>query len=167
MNIVVTVDNNWAIGSRGNLLVSIPNDQKMFRELTAGKVVVMGRRTLESFPQGMPLPNRNNIVLSRNTSYKVRGAMVVHSLDELMDSLKQYRTEDVFVIGGSSIYEQLIEYCDVAHVTMIDHEYSADTHFCNLDKRADWEITADSDEMTYFDLPYTFLRYERVKNSKK
>ncbi len=161
MNIIAAVDNNWAIGNKGQLLVSIPNDQKHFREETTGKVVVLGRKTLQTFPQGMPLQNRRNIVLSKDKNYQVKGAQVVHSVEELLEELKQYPSEDIYIIGGQSIYEQMLPYCDVAHITKIDHEYQADTYFPNLDKDENWEITADSDEMTYFDIPYTFYRYER------
>lgn len=163
MNIIVAVDNNWAIGNKNELLVSIPNDHKRFREETTGKVVVLGRKTLATFPQGLPLKNRTNIILSRDKSYKVKDALVVHSVEELLEEVKKYNDEDVYVIGGDSIYHQLLPYCDVAHVTKIDHEYEADTYFPNLDKDDNWEITADSDELTYFDIAYQFIKYERKK----
>ena len=163
MNLIVAVDNNWAIGNKNKLLVSIPNDMKHFREETTGKVVVLGRKTLETFPQGQPLKNRTNIILSRNAKPAVKGAVTVHSGEELLEDLKKYDDEDVYVIGGDSVYKQLLPYCNVAHVTKIDHEYEADTYFPNLDRDPEWEITADSDEQTYFDLPYQFLKYERIK----
>ncbi len=163
MNLFVAVDNNWAIGYQNELLIRIPNDHKHFREETTGKVVVLGRKTLETFPQGLPLKKRTNIILSKDTSYQVKDAIVVHSLEELLEELKQYRTEDVYIIGGESVYRQLLPYCDVAHVTKIDHEYQADSYFPNLDKDEDWEITADSEEQTYFDIAYRFLKYERKK----
>lgn len=163
MNLIVAVDNNWAIGNKNKLLVSIPNDMKHFREETTGKVVVLGRKTLETFPQGQPLKNRTNIILSRNAKHEVKGAITVHSVEELLEELKKYDDEDVYVIGGDSIYRQLLPFCNVAHVTKIDHEYEADTYFPNLDRDPEWEITADSDEQTYFDLPYQFLKYERIR----
>ena len=161
MNLVVAVDNNWAIGYKNQLLISIPNDHKQFRQMTTGKVVVLGRKTLDTFPQGLPLKNRTNIILSKNSDYKVKDAVVVHSVDELLSELKKYDDEDIYVIGGESIYRQLLPYCNVAHVTKIDHEYMADAYFPNLDKDENWEITADSDEQTYFDVAYTFIKYER------
>ncbi len=163
MNLIVAVDQNWAIGKNNQLLVRIPADQKFFRETTTGKVVVMGRKTLESFPNGQPLKNRTNIVLTRNKDYAVKGAIVVHSMDELHDELKKYNSEDVFVIGGEKIYEQLLDECDVAHVTKIEFAYDADSYFPNLDENPDWEITGDSEEQTYFDLEYYFYRYEKKK----
>lgn len=163
MNLIVAVDNNWAIGNKNKLLVSIPNDMKHFREETTGKVVVLGRKTLETFPQGQPLKNRTNIILSGNPNYEVKGAIVVHSVEELLAELKKYDEQDIYIIGGDSVYKQLLPYCTVAHVTKIDHEYEADSFFPNLDKDPEWEITADSEEQTYFDLAYQFLKYERVK----
>lgn len=163
MNIIAAVDRNWAIGQKGRLLVSIPNDQKHFREETIGKVVVSGRRTLQTFPQGMPLQGRTNIILSKDRNYQVRGATVVHSIEELLRELEKYPTEDVYCIGGESVYAQLLPYCDTAHITRIDHAYEADAHFPNLDRDPEWVITADSDEQTYFDIAYTFLKYERKK----
>ncbi|MBR1702158.1 MAG: dihydrofolate reductase [Lachnospiraceae bacterium] len=161
MNLIVAVDNNWAIGHKNELLIRIPNDHKHFREETTGKVVVLGRKTLETFPQGLPLKNRTNIILSTKKDYQVKDAIVVHSVEELLEELKQYPDEDVYIIGGDSVYKQMLPYCNVAHVTKIDHEYAADAFFPNLDKDEEWEITADSDEQTYFDIPYQFLKYER------
>lgn len=161
MNLIVAVDSNWAIGNKNELLIRIPNDHKFFREETSGKVVVLGRKTLETFPQGLPLKNRTNIILSRDKNYRVKDAIVVHSLEELLEELKKYASEDVYIIGGESIYRQMLPYCDVAHVTKIDHAYEADTYFPNLDRDEAWEITADSDEQTYFDIAYSFVKYER------
>ncbi len=161
MNIIVAADKNWGIGNQNSLLVQIPRDQKFFREMTTGKVVVMGRKTLESLPQKQPLQGRINIVLTRDKNYKVKGAIIVHSIEELMEELKKYSDEDIYIIGGESVYQQMLPYCKVAHVTKIDYEYQADTHFPNLDEMSEWKITADSEEQTYFDLEYVFLKYER------
>lgn len=163
MNCIVAVDENWAIGYKNELLVRIPADQKFFRQETTGKVVVLGRKTLETFPQGRPLPNRTNIIVSTKKDYQVKDAIVVHSIEELLEELKQYDTEDVYIIGGDSIYKQMLPYCDTAHVTKIDRAYEADSYFPNLDEMEEWEITADSDEQVYFDLTYHFLKYERKK----
>lgn len=163
MNLIVAVDDNWAIGLKNKLLVSIPADMKFFRETTTGKVVVMGRKTLESFPGGQPLKKRTNIVLTKDKNYRVKDAVVVNTIDDLLEELKQYDEKDVYVIGGESIYRQMLPYCKVAHVTRIHHEYEADTYFPNLDEMDEWIITGVSDEETYFDLEYEFVRYERVK----
>ncbi|MBR5565702.1 MAG: dihydrofolate reductase [Roseburia sp.] len=163
MNLIAAVDQNWAIGNKNELLVKIPADQKFFRETTTGKVVVMGRKTLESFPNGLPLKNRTNIVLTRDMNYEVKDAIVLHSLDELHEELKKYPSEDIYVIGGETIYRQLLDECDVAHITKIEFAYEADAYFPNLDELPEWKITADSEEQTYFDLEYYFYKYERVK----
>ena len=163
MNIIAAVDRNWAIGRNNGLLVSIPADMKFFRQMTTGKVIVMGRKTLESFPNGLPLKNRTNIVLSSRPDYSVRDAVIVHDLEELSAELEKYDTDDIYVIGGESIYRQLLPMCSTAHITKIDHVYEADAWFPNLDEDPSWQITADSDEQTYFDLEYRFLKYEKVR----
>lgn len=161
MNLIVAVDKNWGIGYRNKLLVSIPEDMKFFRSETSGKVVVMGRKTLESFPNGLPLKNRTNIVLTKNPNYQVKGAVVCHSVEEILEELKKYPTEDVYVIGGDSIYRQFLPYCNVAHVTRIDHVYEADAFFPDIEKMPEWKLTGESEEKTYFDLEFTFCRYEK------
>ncbi|MDE6906826.1 MAG: dihydrofolate reductase [Lachnospiraceae bacterium] len=163
MNLIVAVDENWAIGKDNKLLVSIPSDMKFFRETTTGKVVVMGRKTLESFPNGLPLKNRTNIILTRNRDYKVKDAIVVHSVPELLIKLEKYNSEDIYVIGGDSVYRELLPYCDVAHVTKINHVYAADAWFPNLDEMEEWWTTGESEEQTYFDLEYMFVRYEKKR----
>ena len=144
MNIIVAVDKNWAIGKENKLLVSIPADMKFFRSTTTGKVVVMGRKTLESFPNGLPLKNRTNIVLTKDKNYKVKDAIIVHSIEEALEELKNYASEDVYVIGGDSIYAQMLPYCDTAHVTKIDFGYEADAWFPNLDENEEWKIAEES-----------------------
>ena len=161
MNAIAAVDANWAIGNKNRLLTSIPADMKFFREKTMGHVVVMGRKTLESFPNGLPLKNRVNIVLTANRSYKVKDAIIVHTKEELLEELKKYDSIELYVIGGGSIYEMLIPYCDTAYITKIDHVYAADTYFPNLDQMDDWEMTEVSEEQTCFDLEYVFAKYER------
>lgn len=163
MNLIAAVDANWGIGYKNKLLVSIPDDMKFFRETTTGKVVVMGRKTLESFPNGKPLKNRTNIVLTKDPNYRVDGTIVVHNMDELHEELAKYPSEDIYIIGGESVYRQLVDECDVAHITKIDFSYEADAYFPNLDEKEEWVITADSEEQTYFDLEYYFLKYERVR----
>ena len=166
MNIIAAVDSNWAIGYQNSLLVRIPRDQQIFREMTEGKVIVVGRRTLESFPQRQPLKNRVNIVLSRDQTYAVKGAVVVHSIKELMETLEQYDEKDVYVAGGASVYGQLLPYCDTAYITKIDYTYQADAYLPRLDQTADWQLTADSEEQTYFDIEYYFQKYERKNRGK-
>lgn len=163
MNLIVAVDKNWGIGKNNKLLVSIPSDMKFFRSETNGKVVVMGRKTLESFPNGMPLKNRTNIVLTRDQNYQVKDTIVVHDIPELLEELKKYPDDQIYVLGGGKVYEELLPYCNVAHVTKIDFAFEADTYFPDLDKMEEWQITATSDEQTYFNLEYSFVKYERIR----
>lgn len=161
MKAILSADRNWGIGYQNRLLVSIPSDMKFFRQTTTGKVVVMGRKTLESFPNGMPLKNRTNIVLTGNKDYHVKDAVIVHSREELLEELKKYDSDEVYVIGGESIYRMLLPYCDTAYVTKIDRAFQADTFFPNLDEMDEWVMTEESEEQTCFDLEFTFTKYER------
>ncbi len=160
MNIIVAADKKNGIGYQGKLLVTIPFDQQLFRKETIGKVVVMGRKTLESLPGGRVLEGRTNIVLTHKESYQCKGAIIVHSVDEALEELKKYRSEDVYVIGGESIYREFLPYC--IHLTRIDYVYEADTFFPEISKD-EWALTDVSDEQTYFDLVYDFRCYERIK----
>ena len=163
MKAIVAVDSNWAIGNKGKLLVSIPADQKNFRNETLGKTIVYGRKTLETFPQQVVLPKRNNIILSTKKDYRVKDAAVVHSKQELLDLVSDLPTDEVYIIGGSSVYKEFIDLCDTAIVTFIDKEYEAHSYFPNLDADSDWELVDESDEQVYFDLTYTYRIYERKK----
>jgi len=163
MNLYVVADANWAIGRGNELLIRIPREQKLFMEETAGKVVVMGRKTFETVHHGLAIQGRTNIVLSRNKALQIKGAIVVHSVEELLEELKKYPLEDVNIVGGESIYQQMLPYCKVAHVSKLDYAYTGDRYFPNLDKAPDWKLTADSDEQVYFDVTYEFLRYEKVE----
>lgn len=162
MNLIAAVDRNWAIGRNGKLLVSIPQDMVYFRQMTTGKVVIMGRKTLESFPKKKPLRNRaENIVITRQTDYQAEGATVVHSVEEALNAAARYDTRDVFVIGGGEVYRSLLPYCDTAYITKIDFAYDADTRLPDLDHDPEWEKVRATDELTYFDLVYEFDTYRR------
>lgn len=163
MNLYVVADSNWSIGKGNNLLIRIPREQKFFMEETAGKVVVMGRKTFQNIYQGLAVRGRMNIILSTNKSLQIKGALVVHSIEELLEELKKYPSEDINIVGGESIYAQMLPYCQVAHVTKLDYAYVGDKYFPDLDKAPDWKLTADSDEQVYFDITYEFLRYEKVE----
>ena len=163
MNIIVAVDKKWGIGNKGKLLVSIPRDNKLFREETTGKVIIMGHNTLLSLPGAQPLAGRKNIVLSRDKSLSIKGATVLNSVDACIDYLRKnnIKDSDVFVIGGESVYNDFLPYCDIAHITYIDYEYEADRHFLNLDISNEWSLVLETEEETYFDIPYTFRLYKR------
>ena len=159
MDAIVAVYADWGIGADGTQPVVLHADRKRFREATDGVAVIVGRKTLEDFPGGRPLKGRHNIVLTTQ-ALEIPGAEVVHTVEEAAEAAQKY--EQSFVIGGASVYAQLLPYCDTAHITKIDYAYQADAWFPNLDEDPAWEITADSDEQTYFDLTYRFLRYQRV-----
>ena len=165
MNLIVAADKNWAIGKDNRLMWSIPADMKYFREMTRGNVVIMGRKTLESFPQGQPLKNRVNIVITKNPDYKVKGAVIVHSIEEALREAEKYGGE-IYVIGGESIYRAMLPLCERAYVTRIGHAFDADTYFPDLDADKEWKMTKISDEQTCFDLEYYFTVYERVVKAR-
>ncbi len=161
---IAAVDKNWAIGKDGKLLFHIKEDMKQFREHTEGNIIVMGRKTLETFPGGRPLDGRENIILSANPAYSVKGAVVVHSHDELFEYIQSLREKgddrEVFVVGGERVYADLIDQCDIAIITKIDFAADADAYFPDLDSREGWVLKGESDENTSFDLAYTFCIYE-------
>ena len=162
MNLIATVDKNWSIGKQGHLLVNIPEDIKLFRMETAGKAAIMGRKTYEQITDRTALIDRYNVVLTSDLSYKKDGAVVVHSVEEALEKVASYKSEDIYVIGGESVFEQFLPYCDTAHITKVDYIYEADTHIMDFDKLDDWKVTARSDEHTYFDICYEFVCYQRV-----
>ncbi len=161
MNLIAAVDENWAIGRRGELLASIPQDKKLFQEMTMGKVVLGGRKTMESLPGGTSLKGRTNIVLTRKPDYKFSDAVIVHSMEEALRELGRYSTQDIFIIGGEQVYRQFLPYCSTAYVTKVLYSYDADAYFPNLDNDPEWEMTHDSEEQTYYDLEYFFTIYQR------
>ena len=162
MNIVVTVDENWAIGKNDKELLQIPLDRKHLQNLTAGSVLIMGRKALQLLPQGQPLYGRENIVLSKDPAFKVKGATVFSDLDELLAYVDGLTDKEIFVAGGESVYKQLLPYCDTVYATFVEKEYDANRYFHNLDQSPEWKMVEESDEQTYFDLTYYFRKYERI-----
>ena len=160
-SIIVAIGKNREIGKKNKLLWHIPEDLKNFKKITTGKTVIMGRKTFESI--GRPLPNRKNIVLSKDKSLTVKGATVLNSVDACLDYIKKNNIDDndVFVIGGESVYNDFLPYCNIAHITYIDYEYEADRHFLNMEKDENWDLILETEEETYFDIPYTFRLYKR------
>ena len=161
MKLIAAIDRNNGIGKNGQLLTSIPNDMRFFRETTTGHVVVMGRKTLESFPGGKPLKNRVNIVMTRNPAYSKEGVIIVHNTEELEKALRPYPDRSGFVIGGESIYRELLDQCDTAYLTKIDHVYDADAFFPDIDAMPEWQCIYKSEEQTYFNLVYYFTEYRK------
>lgn len=163
MKTIVAVDLNWGIGCRGSLLQHIPEDMKFFKQMTVGKVVIMGRETFESLPGKEPLKDRINIVLSKNECFINEKITICRSLDELFQEIKKYNSDDVFVIGGESVYTQLLPYCTEAYVTKIKSQYVADKYFINLDKEKVWELVSSGDQKNYNNIQYRFIKYDNTK----
>ena len=161
MHIIVAADKNWAIGRNNELLVRISNDMKNFRRLTEGNVVVMGRKTLESFPGGRPLKNRINIVLTRNEAYHPEGVTVCRSREETLKLLNAYAPEDVFILGGGMIYREFLADCEKAYVTHIFADFEADTDFPNLDADPAWHLAETGERREDNGIFYEFRVYER------
>ena len=160
MKLIAAADKKWAIGFKDKLLVSIPEDMKHFRNETMGHTVVLGRKTLSGFPGGLPLKGRKNIIMSRREDFSARDAIIVHDEKELFETLKGIDSDDIYVIGGGSVYKLLEPYCDEAIITRIDYSYQADTYFPDLDRKDNWEIVEKSEEMTCFSIEYNFVRYK-------
>ena len=163
MNLIAAADLNWGIGKDGGLLISLPGDMKYFKEKTSGKVVIMGRATLESLPGGKPLPNRTNIVLTTNKDFEREGCIIVHDMDELAAVCAGYAPDDVMVIGGEQIYMQLIRQCDKLYITKILEEFEADKHLMNADRMKSFELVSESDVMEEKGVQYQFLVYQKKK----
>lgn len=161
MNLIAAVDANWGIGKDGGLLVHLPGDLRYFKEKTMGKVVVMGRATLESLPGGNPLPNRTNIVLTSQTDFAKDGCIVAHDLQELAQICADYPPEDIMIIGGEQVYMQLIRQCDRIFITKIFETFDADKHLMNVDRMKHFEPVWESDVMEEKGMQYQFVEYRR------
>lgn len=157
MKLIVAADREWGIGKENGLLFSLPEDMKFFRNTTSGKVVVMGRKTLESFPGGKPLKNRTNIVLTRGKD--IEGAVTVNGIDGLMRVLEDFFADDVFICGGASVYAELLDYCTEALVTKVDAIGGADAFFPNLDERENWNLAEISEPVTTNGYTIRFCKY--------
>lgn len=162
MKAIVAVNRNWGIGYKNKLLYRIPEDMKFFRSMTTDKVIVVGRKTLMTFPGAKPLKNRTNIVLTRDNDFEAEGAVVCRSIQELMTELKKYNTDDVFVVGGAEIYGLLLPYCSTVYITKIDDDRPADKFFADLDKLYEWKMTDCSETHEYEGLEYKFCTYTDI-----
>ena len=141
---ILHADKEWGIGKRNDLMFSLPLDMKFFRETTSGKVVCMGYNTLLSLPNGRPLKNRTNIVLCEKDK-QVEGCICVHSVEELLNECKAYNSDDVFIIGGASVYKTMLPYCNKVFLTKVDAVGGAEVFFPNLDTHPDFELYSESE----------------------
>ena len=159
MNVIVAVDENWGIGKDGDQLVYLTQDLKRFKALTTGHPVILGRKTLATFPGGRPLKGRRNLILSRDPAFAQEGAEVFRDLEALRSAV----SEDAFVIGGASVYEQLLPWCDTAYVTRIHAAFPADVVFPNLDRDPDWELAEEEPPLEQDGLFFHYVRYRRIR----
>ena len=162
MKAIVNVDKNWGIGIGNELLNPIPADMKFFRETTTGNVVVMGRKTFLSFPGPKALPKRVNIVITTDKEWSAPDVTVCHSLEELYETLKNYDTDSVYVIGGSAVYEQLVPLCDTVYVTKVETSKPADKFFPNRDADDTWKIESEGEEQEHNGEKFRFLTYKKA-----
>ena len=159
MQIIVAVDNKWGIGKKNDLLFSLKEDMKYFREKTLNKTVVMGYNTLLSFPNSKPLKNRNNIVLCPPDVTR-EDLTVTHTLEELSQVLSQIETEQIFIIGGAMFYKTMLPYCEYAYITKVDADGGAEVFFENLDKMDNWELIEVGEPIADGDKTIRFCKYK-------
>ena len=157
MNLIAAVDENWGIGRDGDQLVYLPADLKRFQALTTGRTVILGRKTLATFPGGRPLKNRDNLILSKNPAFRPEGARVFASLEDLLDAAPA----DAFVIGGESVYRALLAYCDTAYLTRIGASWPADAWFPNLDADPAWFAAEEEPPLEHAGIPFRYITYRR------
>ena len=162
MNLSVAVSSDWGIGYNNELLFRIREDLQRFRELTINKVIVMGHNTFKSLPGGKPLPNRVNIVLSREIGLEIPGAIVCNSLDALEIHLQDYNRQDVFIIGGEKIYQQLLNRCEKAYITKVEGNPPADAYMPNIDKLAAWQLVEESAQKKHGEITYKYCVYTNI-----
>ncbi|NJD01406.1 MAG: dihydrofolate reductase [Ruminiclostridium sp.] len=159
MKAILSVDKNWGIGYKGDLLKRIPEDMRFFKQTTMGKVVVMGRSTFESLPGREPLKGRTNIVLSTNKDYSLPGVTICISLKELFEITSSYAEDDVYVIGGAQVYSELLPFCSEAIITKFEETYDADAFFPDLDKDDSWTPVILAEALQHNDLRYSRVKY--------
>ncbi|NCA97762.1 MAG: dihydrofolate reductase [Clostridia bacterium] len=162
MDAIVAVDLAWGIGYRDDLLFRIKADLKRFKEMTSGQIVILGRKTLATFPGGRPLPSRINLVVSRNRSLEINGATVCHNREEVLAAVARHPDKHVYVIGGSSIYREFLPDCHRVYVTRIHRQQQADTYFPNLDEMPAWQCVLTEPDLEENGLVFNYRVYEKV-----
>ena len=164
MNCIVVADQNWAIGCEGGLLFSLPTDMKRFRSLTIDGTVILGRKTLDSFPGGRPLPKRRNIVITRYVDFDREGCEIAASPQAALELAADTEDDKLWVIGGGSVYTALLPKCRRVYLTKVDAAAgNADTFFPNLDKLPGWKIEAVSEPVEENGVTYRFVDYVNTK----
>ncbi|NLJ57271.1 MAG: dihydrofolate reductase [Tissierellia bacterium] len=167
MKLIVAVARDWGIGRAGDLLFKVPQDMEFFKNTTINKVVIMGRKTLESLPGGKPLKDRINIVLTRDENFKQEGCIIVNSTEALFEEIAKYNEDDVFLIGGGKLYNDLYHYCSEAYITKFDAVVNADTYLHNFDEDEDWLLTYASEVHDHEGLKFIFNTYKNLALEKE
>lgn len=162
MKLIAAVDENWALGYQGDQLAYLKEDLKRFKALTLGHPVILGRRTLATFPGGKPLKGRENLILSATPGFAPEGAEVFPNLESLLARAPA----DSFVIGGASVYAALLPYCDTAYITKLRAAFPADVWLPNLDDSPEWEISEQSAPLEQDGLVYHYVTYERARGGR-
>lgn len=161
LELIVCADRGWGIGKDGKLLFHIEQDMEFFKSKTVGKAVIVGRKTLDSFPDKEPLKDRVNIVLTRDSEFNREGVTVCRTVNEVLEEAKKY--PEAFVIGGGEIYSLLLPYCSRAYVTKVDATLPSDTCMVNLDREKDWKMVSETKDFTHGEFTYRFAVYERIE----
>lgn len=165
MNFIVAVSENYGIGKDGKMLFNLKEDLKYFREKTLNKIVVMGRKTFLSIPNA-PLKNRTNIVLTTDKTFNSQGVIVVHSYEELFSQIEKYNTDDIFLIGGATLYNKLIDKCYKGYITKIHKTVEADTFIDNVENKLNWKEISSSKTCFENDLSFEFKEFENQNLTK-
>ena len=164
MKMIVVADEKWGIGADGCLLTSLPEDMKFFRKTTKGHAMIMGRKTLESFPGKKPLKDRVNIVITSRPESIGNGAIGVGSVEEAIKVYEEkYGDFECFVVGGGMVYRQMLHYCDTAYITKIYKTFDhAEVFIDNLDELGNWVVAEESDLKEHEGLTFRFLTYKNI-----
>ena len=166
MNVIVAVNSDWGIGFGGRQVVVLSEDRKFFKEMTTGGVVIAGRKTFEEFPGGA-LPNRKNIILTRDKSFIAEGITVLHSVDEVLAEVSKEDSDKVFVAGGGAIYEQFLTYCSTAYITKLEAAPQSDTYFPNLDELENWSKERELESGESNGVKYTVCIYKNTSQLER
>ena len=174
MNLIVNVDLDWGIGKDNDLLFHLPADLRQFKRLTTGRIIVLGRKTLDTFPGQKPLRNRVNIVLTRDKNRVLSDAIICHDHQALKEELLHHPGNSVFVVGGESIYRQLLPFCNRAYVTRVYQRMNADAFFPNLDSMPNWKKIASGPVLTDYSrsdenktvIPFQYLLYQQIQSKR-
>ncbi len=166
MILIAAVNNNWGIGKGNDLLYHISEDMKFFRSKTKDNVIIIGRKTLESFPGGKPLKNRVNIVLTTDKNYKAEDTVICNSVYEVLEKTKDYPDKEIYLCGGEKVYREFLDYCDTALITKVFDDKDAEKFLANLDEAENWDLTDTSEIIEEDGLSFQFCTYKNtsVKN---